>query len=160
MSPPPSTAVTSPPTGCGWPLWRCVKRGGCPPESFKRLLTGIDRPTVGDRVAAMAALHNPGLVPAGPGAYLLFDTARRPGLLYVGEAANLRKRVSQHLKHSDRRSIAHHFFSHGLDDAAIEIHSFDPRSSARHRKFRRSYENLLIQSRHPALNLQGASPRS
>ena len=127
------------------------------PEGFKKLLSGADKPRVLKEQRASAVRADPTLVPDGPGIYLLLDVGL--GLLYVGEAGNLRKRVSAHLEFSDRKAIAHHFFANGLADARIELHAFEPGSAGRRRDFRRSYENFLIQSRRPRFNLQGVVRR-
>ncbi len=124
------------------------------PEGFKKLLSGADRPQVQRELHAAKVHADPTLVPTGPGVYLLLDV--RLGLLYVGEAANLRKRVSGHLEFSDRKAIAHHFFANGLADARIELHAFEPDAAARRRAFRRAYENFLIQSRRPRLTCRAS----
>lgn len=123
------------------------------PEGFKRLLSGTDRPRVLGELEASAVHADPTLVPMAPGIYLLLDAGL--GLLYVGEAGNLRKRVAGHLEFSDRKALAHHFFANGLANGRLELHTFEPDSAARRRDFRRSYENFLIQSRQPLFNLQG-----
>ena len=46
---------------------------------------------------------SPDKVLAQPGVYLFYDST---GYLYIGEAANLRQRLQQHLANSDRPSLA------------------------------------------------------
>ena len=46
---------------------------------------------------------DPSVLPEGPGVYLFRDAT---GYLYIGEAANLRTRLTQHLNNSDRTALA------------------------------------------------------
>lgn len=92
-------------------------------------------------------------IPALPGVYLFRDGT---GYLYIGEAANLRARLTQHLDHSDRASLANYLARHASQRAAIvvEIHAFPADSRARETRIRRAYESELIASRRPRFNLR------
>jgi hypothetical protein len=92
------------------------------------------------------------LLPRNPGIYLFSD---RTGYLYVGEADNLRVRVSKHLDHSDRKALARYFWETGTKDLMLEYHSFAPESDGRRQSCRRAYEAELIRSRNPRFNIQG-----
>ncbi len=90
-------------------------------------------------------------VPAGPGIYIFRDPT---GYLYIGESANLRQRLAEHLDTSDRHTLATYLADHGDRAVAIELHCFDPASSARLVSHRRAYESELIRSRQPRFNLR------
>lgn len=89
-------------------------------------------------------------VPTNPGVYIFRDAS---GYLYIGESSNLRTRVAKHLDHSDRKSLAHYLWKNGAEDMTVELHAFDPDSSARHKEMRRAYESELIRSRKPRFNI-------
>lgn len=93
---------------------------------------------------------SPVKIPEQPGIYLFHDAT---GYLYIGESSNLRERVSKHLDHSDRKSLAHYLWSNGLDGVTVELHAFARDSQARDKTARRAYESELIRSRTPRLNL-------
>lgn len=99
---------------------------------------------------ARQAAENPDLVPTRPGVYLFRDAT---GYLYIGEAANLRTRLRQHLQESDRERLAEYLWKAGLDGITIELHAFAPDSQARSQTARRAYESELIRSRQPRLNI-------
>jgi excinuclease UvrABC nuclease subunit len=90
------------------------------------------------------------LAPTGPGVYLFRDAT---GYLYIGEAANLRRRLAEHLDQSDRQSLAHYLSSQGIDQVTVEVHAFDPQSGAKSKELRRAYESELIRSRQPRFNV-------
>lgn len=96
-------------------------------------------------------IEKPSLVPALPGIYIFRDAT---GYLYVGESSNLRERLSKHLDHSDRESLASYLASHGSQATTIEIHAFPKESRARQLSIRRAYESALIASRKPRFNLR------
>ena len=99
---------------------------------------------------AEKVLKNPEVVPQKPGVYIFRDAS---GYLYIGESLNLYLRVKKHLDHSDRKSLARYFWSNDLRTVIIELHVFDPNSSARLKTHRRAYEASLIQSRRPRFNI-------
>lgn len=100
---------------------------------------------------ATETLKNKYLLPKNPGVYIFRDST---GVLYIGEASNLRIRVYKHLDHSDRKSLAHYFWQNGFGEIWIDIHAFDPDSEGRITKNRRAYESELIYSRKPRFNMQ------
>ena len=89
-------------------------------------------------------------IPRSQGVYLFYYAGE--GLLYLGEARNLRDRIRKHLEHSDRRALAHWLWEHGLDNLHVEIHVLpDDTSDAQ----RRALELDLIRSRKPKFNIVG-----
>ena len=90
------------------------------------------------------------LVPQKSGIYIFRDPT---GYLYIGESSNLRIRVSKHLDHSDRKSLAHHLWKKGADEITLELHIFDADSQAKSKTVRRAYESELIRSRKPRFNI-------
>jgi predicted GIY-YIG superfamily endonuclease len=95
-------------------------------------------------------LSDPDIVPTNPGVYIFRDAT---GYLYIGESANLRTRVSKHVDRSDRKSLAHYLWKNGTQDVTVELHAFDPESSAQRKEMRRAYESELIRSRKPRFNI-------
>lgn len=115
----------------------------------------IARVTDWGRVVTVHSLtdlvSDPGVIPTGPGVYLFRDPG---GYLYIGEAANLRQRVGQHLRQSDRAALTTYLKEAGVERISIEIHAFDPDSQAKRVSHRRAYESELIASRQPRLNIR------
>lgn len=93
----------------------------------------------------------PDTIPRQPGVYLFSDAT---GYLYIGEASNLRTRVSKHLDHSDRKALARYLWEQGVVGLIVELHVFDPTSKGRLAAQRRAYEANLIQTRKPRFNIQ------
>ena len=91
------------------------------------------------------------LVPTLPGIYLFRD---QTGYIYIGEAVNLRVRLTQHLNDSDRRSLAAYIEQTSGEGLSIEWHAFPKDSPARQVAVRRAYESELIRSRNPRLNVR------
>ena len=91
-----------------------------------------------------------GNISDGPGVYLFRQS---DGYLYIGEAANLSRRLDEHLTHSDRFRLAEHLMG-SSEDVSVELHWFAKGSPARKTKFRRAYESELIRSRHPRFNVR------
>ncbi|QDV68326.1 excinuclease ABC subunit C [Rosistilla carotiformis] len=91
------------------------------------------------------------VVPTLPGVYLFRD---QTGYIYIGEAANLRVRLTQHLTDSDRRSLADYIQQTAVEGLSIEWHAFPKTSPARQVAVRRAYESELIRSRNPRLNVR------
>lgn len=95
-------------------------------------------------------VKQPDLVPQRPGVYIFRDTT---GYLYIGESSELRSRITKHLDHSDRKSLAHYFWEQGIKNVTVELHAFDPDSDAKNKTSRRAYESDLIRSRKPRFNI-------
>lgn len=91
------------------------------------------------------------LVPHQPGIYL-FRT--RGGYLYIGEAADLSDRLTQHTTSSDRVALADHLVKAAKGEVSVELHVFPSDSPAAKVGMRRAYESELIRSRHPKLNVR------
>jgi predicted GIY-YIG superfamily endonuclease len=91
------------------------------------------------------------LAPEQPGIYLFRDAS---GYLYIGEAADLRKRLGQHLDQSDRQSLANYLKELKSDSVTIELHTFAPDSRIKELAVRRAYESELIRSRTPRFNIR------
>ena len=75
------------------------------------------------------------------------------GYLYIGESSSLRHRVTQHLDHSDRKSLAHYLWEKGSRDITVELHVFAKDSPAKDKSRHRAYESELIKSRKPRFNI-------
>jgi site-specific DNA-methyltransferase (adenine-specific) len=89
-------------------------------------------------------------IPRSQGIYLFYY--RGGGLLYIGEALNLRDRIRKHLDHSDRRELAHWLWEHGIDDLYVEIHVLPDGTTNAGRK---ALELDLVRSRSPRFNILG-----
>ena len=90
------------------------------------------------------------LVPESPGVYIFRDAT---GYLYIGESANLRQRVNQHVDRSDRKSLASYLGENSKQEISVELHIFGKDSPAKDKTRRRAYESELIRSRKPRLNI-------
>ncbi len=101
--------------------------------------------------AAAELAASPERIPPNPGIYIFRDAS---GYLYIGEAANLRTRLQQHLDQSDSQSLARYLAEHGFENVSIEIHAFAADSRAREVTVRRAYESELIHSRNPRFNVR------
>lgn len=103
-------------------------------------------------IASLAKAGDWQEVPEGPGVYLFRD---RTGYLYIGEAANVRRRLQDHLLQSDRPTLAQYLRDRRTEgEIIIEVHAFDPTSPARQARMRRAYESELIASRQPRFNVR------
>jgi len=95
---------------------------------------------------------SPEPISQGPGVYIFRDAT---GYLYIGEAKNLSKRLTQHLSNSDRTLLATYLAKHAdTTSIQIEVHAFDPESDARLVAYRRAYESDLIATRKPRFNMR------
>lgn len=94
-------------------------------------------------------------IPKSQGIYLFHY--KDEGLLYLGEARNLRDRIRKHLDHSDRRDLARWLWEHGSDDLYVEIHVLPAGTTGAARK---AVELELIRSRKPRFNILGAEGES
>jgi hypothetical protein len=94
---------------------------------------------------------DPTIIPAMPGVYLFRDAT---GYLYIGEAANLRTRLQNHLAGSDRLSLRDYLRSQAKASISVELHTFDPNSRIHDPMVRRAYESELIRSRDPRFNVR------
>lgn len=72
--------------------------------------------------------------------------------LYVGEAENLAKRLTQHLRGSDRELLADYLAGANAKTVTVELHVFAADSPAKDLARRRAYESELIRSRKPKFN--------
>jgi GIY-YIG catalytic domain len=92
-------------------------------------------------------------IPEQPGIYLFRDES---GYLYVGEASNLRLRIEEHLRSSDRASLAAYLARADIElkSITVEIHVFGKTSPGSKARYRRAYESELIASRKPRFNLR------
>jgi len=86
-----------------------------------------------------------------PGVYIFSDST---GYLYIGQTANLRERLLEHLDESHNSSLAKYLKTEATDSISIEVHDFDPKSKASKTMVRRAYESELIASRKPRFNVQ------
>jgi len=89
-------------------------------------------------------------IPRSQGIYLFHYMGE--GLLYLGEARNLRDRIRKHLDHSDRKDLARWLWEHGADDLYVEIHVLPDKTTNAARK---AVELELIRSRRPRFNILG-----
>jgi GIY-YIG catalytic domain len=87
-------------------------------------------------------------LPTAQGVYIFFCSDQT---LYVGEATNLRNRLSKHLEHSDNKGLARWLWEHGGDDLHVELQVLP---SGTRTKVRRAVESELIASRKPVFNLR------
>jgi hypothetical protein len=90
-------------------------------------------------------------IPRSQGIY--FFCYRGEGLLYLGEARNLRDRIRKHLDHSDRKELARWLWEHDADGLYVEIHVLPDETPNAARK---AVELDLIRSRRPRFNILGA----
>jgi site-specific DNA-methyltransferase (adenine-specific) len=96
---------------------------------------------------AVAGLDVPS-IPSGQGLYVLTTRAK---VLYVGEAQNLRNRITKHLDHSDNKLLARYIWEFGSDELFVEYHVLPQDSRT---DVRKSMELELIRSRRPEFNVQ------
>ena len=85
-------------------------------------------------------------IPIRPGIYIFYSPAET---LYVGESANLRKRLRKHIDHSDNKGLARWFWEHGVPDVRLELRLLPDGTTTR---VRRAVESELILSRRPRFN--------
>lgn len=88
-------------------------------------------------------------IPTDPGIYLFIDAT---GYLYIGQANNLRSRLEEHLRGSDRKALAEYLDSTDRAKVLLELHVFQKDSPGRELRVRRAYESELIRTRQPRLN--------
>ncbi len=89
-------------------------------------------------------------VPRRPGIYLFRD---KSGYLYIGQASDLRKRLTSHLTDSDRRALSEYLNRKDASEITVEVHVFLDGSPGEQLRTRRAYESELIRTRSPRLNL-------
>ena len=124
------------------------KSGQLPPLVATNLTAA---PTILDLLVAEIVASNE-IVPKTPGVYVFHDQRRA---LYVGEASNLYNRVAKtHCIHSDRMLLAQHLWQNDPEEIHVEIRSYAGVENAQNKSFRRALEKELIDTRHPAFNLQ------
>jgi site-specific DNA-methyltransferase (adenine-specific) len=124
------------------------KKRALKPEIVARIIEGVQVTRL--RVAGLDLQS----LPKGQGVYVLYY--RKEGVLYVGEAVNLRNRIRQHLEHSDRKLLAHWLWEKGSDDLFVELHLLPENTSTLARK---ALERELINSRRPKFNISGVDTR-
>jgi len=90
-------------------------------------------------------------VPKQPGIYLFRNA---DGYLYIGEAADLSVRLTQHVIESDRPSLAEFLAGDDAKGVTVELHVFQSDSPAAKVTQRRAYESELIRSRNPKFNVR------
>lgn len=91
------------------------------------------------------------LVPEQPGVYLFRDAT---GYLYIGEAKDLRERLTTHITDSDRKSLFDYLQKSETSQVFIDLHVFPSDSPGATLSVRRAYESELIRSRNPQFNLR------
>jgi predicted GIY-YIG superfamily endonuclease len=91
------------------------------------------------------------VLPESPGIYLFRDSS---GYLYIGEAIDLRKRLTQHLDESDRKALGNYLNEQGFEAVIVEVHTFAKNSRIKEIGVRRAYESELIRSREPRFNVR------
>lgn len=87
-------------------------------------------------------------IPADQGLYIL---SNRDGVLYVGEAQNLRARLKKHFDHSDNKLLARHMWEFGKEGLWLEYHVLPEGTQTRVRK---ALELELIRSRRAEFNVK------
>lgn len=90
-------------------------------------------------------------VPEQPGIYLFRD---QTGYLYIGEAKDLRARLSTHVTDSDREALFHYLQEPDRSQVFVDLHVFPSDSPGATLRVRRAYESELIRSREPKFNLR------
>lgn len=124
------------------------KASDLPPEAAIRMGHGREVTSV----PAAKAARDPSLIPDLPGIYLFHDST---DIMYVGEAGNLRLRISTHLHHSSSAGLARYFWSAGgPEGCSIDLHTFPGSASVLSRSWRRAYGRALIASRRPRFNIE------
>jgi predicted GIY-YIG superfamily endonuclease len=118
------------------------------PELITRI-ADWDRKVTSLSVSELSNDHS--LAPETPGVYIFRD---RSGFLYIGEAADLRKRLAEHVTGSDRQSLSEYLAKNSDGEVLVEIHAFPADSRMREIAVRRAYESELIRSRNPRFNIR------
>jgi site-specific DNA-methyltransferase (adenine-specific) len=120
------------------------KRRGFRPEIVSRVIPATQ----------VSVLHVAKLditqVPKSQGIYIFFF--KKEGVLYLGEAKDLRERIRKHIDHSDRKELARWLWDYGSDDLYVEIHVLPAGTKSVERK---AVELELIKSRKPRFNIAG-----
>ena len=91
-------------------------------------------------------------VPNQPGVYRFIDSESNK-TLYVGETSKLRRRLSQHTKHSDNKDLAMHLWQRGRSSILIEYSVFPEGTSKRKL---RAIELEQIRSTRAVFNVVGS----
>ncbi len=100
--------------------------------------------------AVEAIRKDDSIVAERPGVYIFRDQS---GYLYIGQAANLRVRLNEHLNGSDRKALADYLERSSAFPIHVELHIFDLGSPGENLITRRAYESDLIRTRAPRFNL-------
>lgn len=129
-----------------WAAFNLRKRKALKPEQMSHVVQSVNvKIECVEKLVAKNITVNQGL-------YVFFTDSESKKTLYVGEASNLRKRLSKHLEHSDNKGLAQWIWEHGKDGIWVEIHELPETTSV---KARRALEYELIQSRKPEFNVLG-----
>ncbi|MBL8891464.1 MAG: GIY-YIG nuclease family protein [Planctomycetaceae bacterium] len=118
------------------------------PELAARL---VDWPVLQQSYHYSAIAADLSIVPEQPGVYLFRDGT---GYLYIGEAKNLRSRLSTHIADSDRKSLFDYLQTTESSQVHVDLHVFPEDSPGATLSVRRAYESELIRSRNPQFNLR------
>jgi site-specific DNA-methyltransferase (adenine-specific) len=108
-----------------WAALNLRKRRALKPEVIAHAL-----PSLGVTVTAVKELHLSN-VSVNQGVYVFYQPNEA---LYVGEAANLRMRIRQHLDHSDNKGLARWLWEHGTSEVFLELHVLDASVTTRVRR--------------------------
>jgi hypothetical protein len=125
-----------------WAAMNLRKARRLKPESISQVV-----PAVSADLGQLTALQVDS-IPVEQGIYIFYSTA---ATLYIGEAMNLRRRISKHLDHSDNKGLAHWFWENGFSQVHLEIRVLPGSTSQR---VRCALERELIVSRKPLFNVQ------
>lgn len=120
------------------------KKRGLQPEIVGRVI--VPEQVLSFRVADLDIDQ----IPRQQGIYIFSNAGE--GVLYLGEAGNLRDRIRKHLDHSDRKDLARWLWDHGIRNLFLEIHVLPAATALPHR---RAVELELIRSRKPRFNISG-----
>ncbi len=93
-------------------------------------------------------------LPSKQGVYVFYT---RKEALYVGQARDLRRRISQHLEHSDCKGLAWWFWENGFRKVFLDLYLLSSHADA---EKRRALEREVIENLKPRFNLQYAKRRS
>ncbi|MEM7476109.1 MAG: nucleotide excision repair endonuclease [Planctomycetota bacterium] len=100
--------------------------------------------------SAQELASNPDSIPNSPGVYIFYDAT---GYLYIGQAVNLRTRLKNHLRGSDRAALSQYLDKSDTSKVLVELHVFTKDSPGKNERIRRAYESELIRTRAPRLNI-------
>ncbi len=82
-------------------------------------------------------------IPERPGIYIFRDST---GYLYIGQSKDLRSRLTEHLKASDRLALSEYLSNRDSLKIVVELHVFSQGSPAENAVIREAYESELIRT--------------